>query len=169
MRAFGADLRRFLSTALRDRFRSFLVGVVVTGVLQSSTATGLMVASFSAAGLIALAPALAVMLGANVGTTLIVQILSFDISWIAPILLVVGVLAFKHGAQTRSRDLGRVAIGLGLMLLSLHILLDSLAPAEEAPTIRMLLGAVTGQPALNVLIGAVLAWPRIPASRSCCW
>ena len=158
MRAFGGDLRRFLAGALRNRLRAFLVGAGVTGLLQSSTATGLMVASFSASGLISLVPALAVMLGANVGTTLIVQLLSFDISWIAPVLLVLGVAMFKRSGRTRWRDLGRTAIGIGLMLLSLHILLDSLAPAEEAPGVRAVLQAVTGEPALNVVIGALLAW-----------
>jgi len=158
MRAFGADLRRFLASALRSRLRAFVVGAAVTGVLQSSTATGLMVASFTASGLIALVPGLAVMLGANVGTTLIVQLLSFDVSWIAPVLLVIGVAMFKRSGRTRWRDLGRTAIGVGLMLLSLHILLGSLAPAEEAPSVRAVLQAVTGQPALNVVIGALLAW-----------
>jgi len=158
VRAFGADLRRFLSSALRSRLRAFLVGAAVTGVLQSSTATGLMVASFSASGLIALVPALAVMLGANVGTTLIVQLLSFDVTWIAPILLVIGVALFKRSGRTRWRDLGRTAIGVGLMLLSLHILLDTLAPAEYAPSVQGVLKAVTGQPTLNVVIGALMAW-----------
>lgn len=158
IRAFGADLRRFLGIALRNRFSAFAMGLGVTTLLQSSTATGLLVTSFTAGGMVALAPALAVMLGANVGTTLIVQLLSFDISAAAPVLLVAGVIAFRRGARTRTRDLGRVAIGLGLMLLALHILLDSLAPAENAPTVRTLLQTVTGEPLINVLIAALLAW-----------
>jgi len=158
VRAFGADLRRFLNVALRNRFTAFLVGVGATALLQSSTATGLMVTSFTAGGMVTLVPALAVMLGANVGTTLIVQALSFNVSEIAPALLAIGVIAFRRGKQTRTRDLGRVAIGLGLMLLALHILLDSLAPAENAPTMRTLLAAATGETTLNVLIGALLAW-----------
>jgi phosphate:Na+ symporter len=117
-----------------------------------------MTTAFSAEGMISIVPALAVMLGANVGTTLIVQVLTYNMSAAAPVLLIVGVAAFKRGGRTRTRDLGRVAIGLGLMLLALHILLDTLAPAEEAPAVRSLLAAVTGEPALNVLIGAALAW-----------
>src|SRR5215467_10028169 len=74
-RAFGPQLRRALSRALDGRIRAFAAGLGVTAILQSSTATGLMVTSFSARGLVDLAPALAVMLGANVGTTLIVQAL----------------------------------------------------------------------------------------------
>ena len=158
LRAFGADLRRLLGLALRNRVTSFLAGTGVTALLQSSTATGLMTTTFVKDGLIGLVPALAIMLGANVGTTLVVQLLSFDTSWFAPVLLIVGVAAFKRGSRTVIRDLGRVAIGLGLMLLSLHILLDSLAPAENAPNIRTILAAATAMPVLNMLIGAALAW-----------
>src|SRR5580704_13302806 len=155
LRAFGADLRRVLAITLRNRFAALLAGVGITALLQSSTATALMTATFLGDGLVGLVPALAIMLGANVGTTLIVQVFSFDVSAVAPILLVLGVIAFKNSARTRIRDLGRVAIGLGLMLLSLHILLDSLAPAENAPSVRVLLGAITGDPVLCIVIGAL--------------
>jgi phosphate:Na+ symporter len=158
VRAFGSDLRRILGTALSNRFLAFLAGIVVTALLQSSTATGLMTASFVTGGAVDLVPALAIMLGANVGTTLIVQVLSFNVTAVAPLLFLVGVIAFKRGGQTRTRDLGRVAIGLGLMLLSLHILLDTLAPAEEAPAIRALLASITGDVFLCVLMAAVLTW-----------
>jgi len=158
LRAFGADLRRVLGVALKNRFTAFLAGLGVTALLQSSTATGLMTATFVGDGLVGLVPALAIMLGANVGTTLIVQLLSFDVSWFAPILLALGVIAFKRSSRTMIRDLGRVAVGLGLMLLSLHILLDTLAPAENAPKVRVLLAAMTGMPVLNIMFGAVIAW-----------
>src|SRR5581483_10379189 len=74
VRAFGADLRKFLGAALRNRLLAFLAGLCVTALLQSSTATGLMTTSFVTAGTMGLVPALAIMLGANVGTTLIVQV-----------------------------------------------------------------------------------------------
>jgi len=158
LRAFGADLRRFLGVALKSRFTAILAGLGITALLQSSTATGLMTAAFVGDGLVALVPALAIMLGANVGTTLIVQVFSFDVAWLAPVLLVIGVIAFKRGTRTVIRDLGRVVIGLGLMLLSLHILLDTLAPAENAPAVRALLAAATTMPVLNIIFGAALAW-----------
>lgn len=158
VRAFGARIRRFLGSVLKSRLRALLAGIGVTTVLQSSTATALMLASFSASGLVELAPALAVMLGANIGTTLIVQVLSFDSSAVAPLLLVVGLIAFNRGNRTIVRDLGRVAIGFGLMLLSLHSLLDTMALAEHAPVVRDLLAALTSETLLTVLIGAVLAW-----------
>ncbi len=158
VRAFGSDLRRLLGLALRHRLLAFLAGVFVTALLQSSTATGLMTTSFASGGAVDLVPALAIMLGANVGTTLIVQVLSFNVSAVAPVLFLVGLIAFKRGGRTRTRDLGRVAIGIGLMLLSLHILLDTLAPAENAPAVRTLLAAITGEPLLCLLIAAALTW-----------
>jgi len=158
LRAFGAELRRFLSTTLGNRFAAFGAGLGLTALLQSSTATGLMTSSFAADGLIGLVPALAIMLGANVGTTLIVQAFSFDVAAAAPVLFVIGLLAFRSGARTRIKDLGRVAIGLGLMLLALHILLDTLEPAENAPSVRIMLQAVTGDPFLSIVIAAVVTW-----------
>jgi phosphate:Na+ symporter len=158
VRAFGADLRRLLGLALKGRFRAFLAGAFVTALLQSSTATGLMVASFVTSGTLDLAPALAVMLGANVGTTLVVQILSFNIAVVTPVLLLAGVIAFKRGARTRTRDLGRVVIGIGLMLLALHIFLGALVTTESATVSRAVLGAIAGQPLLCLLIAAAITW-----------
>jgi len=158
LRAFGPELRRFLSRTLQNRLAAFAAGTGLTSLLQSSTATGLMVASFVNEGVIALVPALAIMLGANVGTTLIVQVLSFNVSAAAPFLFVIGLVAFRSGGRTRLKDMGRVAIGLGLMLLALHILIDTLAPAEEAPGVRALLKLVTSDPIFCVLIAAALTW-----------
>src|SRR5215467_4074431 len=100
MRAFGSSLRRALSTALRNRFLALLAGIGVTTLLQSSTATGLLMTSFAARGLVDLIPALSVMLGANIGTTLIVQALSFNISAASPVLLLVGLVTFNFGGRT---------------------------------------------------------------------
>jgi len=158
LRAFGPDLRRLLGKALHNRFAAFGAGLGLTALLQSSTATGLMTASLAADGIVNLVPALAIMLGANVGTTLIVQLLSFDISAIAPVLFVVGLVTFRIGGSNLARALGRIAIGLGLMLLALHILLDTLAPAEEAPAVQALLGSITNDPVLCIVIAAALTW-----------
>jgi phosphate:Na+ symporter len=158
MRALGSDFRRVLSRSLRNRFAAFAGGLGLTALLQSSTATGLMTASLAADGMVGLVPALAIMLGANVGTTLIVQILSFNVAAAAPVLFVIGLLAFRGGARTRLKDIGRAAIGLGLILLALHILIDSLAPAENAPTIRPLFSAITADPVLCVIVAATLTW-----------
>lgn len=157
-RAFGADLRRLLGAALRNRITAFLTGLGVTALLQSSTATGLMLTGFAAGGAVELVPGLAVMLGANVGTTLIVQLLSFDAAAVAPAFILVGVTLFRRGTQSRTRDLGRAAIGLGLMLLALHQVVSLVTPYEDVPSFRLLLGAIAGQPVLDVLLAAILTW-----------
>ena len=157
-RAFGPYLRRFLGRALGGRFRAFLAGLGVTAILQSSTATGLMAASFAAGGLVDLVPALAVMLGANVGTTLIVQVLSFDIGRVAPLFVLVGVILFRRSLVSRTRDLGRVAIGLGLMLFALQQLLAIITPYEDVPSLRLLMGAIATNPLIDVILAAALTW-----------
>ena len=158
LRAFGSELRHLLSKALGNRIAALAAGLGLTTLLQSSTATALMTASFTAQGLVGLVPALAILLGANVGTALIVQLLSFNVVAAAPALFVIGVVAFRTAPRTRIRDLGRVAIGLGLVLLALHILIDSLAPAENAPFAREALRTITGDPVMCILLAAALTW-----------
>lgn len=157
-RAFGSKLRSILGSALRNRFRAFLAGVGVTAVLQSSTATGLMTAGFAAGGLVALVPALAVMLGANVGTTLIVQVLSFDVVLISPALILIGMVMFRRDSRTQAHDLGRVFIGLGLMLLALHQLLGLMTAYENSPILGLVLSAVSASWFLDVCLAALLTW-----------
>src|SRR3954471_16755430 len=158
LRAFGPNLRLLLAKALNNRFSAFAAGLGLTALLQSSTATALITSSFTSEGLVSLVPALAIMLGANVGTTLIVQVLSFNIAAVAPILFIIGLVAFRTGPRSRIKDVGRVAIGLGLMLLALHILIDTLAPAENAPGVRVFMTAITGDPVLCIIFGAIVTW-----------
>jgi phosphate:Na+ symporter len=158
LRALGSDLRRWLNAGLANRGKALLAGIGVTALLQSSTATGLMTASFLASGVVDLVPALAVMLGANIGTTLIVQLLTFDVSAVAPILILAGVIAFKQSGKTRVRDLGRVAIGLGLVLLALHLILATVQPVEQAGLVRDLFAVLSGHPLLSILLAALMTW-----------
>ncbi len=156
-RTLGARLRGLLGIALRNQFQAFLAGIGVTALLQSSTATGLMVTCFAAGGLVDLVPALAVMLGANVGTTLIVQLLSFNVAEVAPALILIGVLMFRR-TSAAPRDFGRVLIGLGLLLMAQRQFVGLLDPFDDAPSLRLLLGAVATQPILDVILGAGLTW-----------
>jgi len=157
-RAFGPNLRAVLGRALRNRFAALFAGMTITAILQSSTATGLMVAGFTAGGLVELVPALAVMLGANIGTTLIVQILSFNVAVVSPALILVGVIMFRRNTSARTRDLGRVSIGLGLMLLALHHLLGLMTDYEDEPSLRLMLGAISTVPLLDVILATGLTW-----------
>lgn len=157
-RAFGARLRDALGRALATRWRAFLAGLAATFALQSSTATALMVAGFAAQGAVGLAPALAAMAGANLGTALLVPVLSLDTGPLAFGLILLGVLGFRHRPTPLLRDLGRVAIGLGLMLLALHLLTRTLGPVEQSPTMRELLALFAGQTFAFVVVAAALAW-----------
>lgn len=157
-RAYGAQLRQFLARALGNRFKALLSGLGITALLQSSTATGLMITSFTAGGFVALVPGLAVMLGANIGTTLIVQVLSFDLSFAAPLLMLVGVGMFRRGRRSRTQDLGRVAIGLGLILLSLSQLLLLFSHVEDSSVLQQLLDLAAQAPLADLMIAALLAW-----------
>ena len=103
-------------------------------------------------------PALAVMLGANVGTTLIVQVMSFDIASTAPVFVLTGVIMFRKGGVSRTRDLGRVAIGFGLMVLALHELLIVIAAYENTPSLRLLLGILATEPLIGLLVAVALTW-----------
>ena len=117
-----------------------------------------MITGFAAGGVVGLVPALAAMLGANVGTTLIVQLLSFDLTSLAPILILAGVWMFRRYPPGRTRDLGRVFIGLGLLLLSLHQLVQLFELFQSAPMLGMVLEALSTQPVVAVLLSAIFTW-----------
>ena len=157
-RGFGTVLSRWLSRNLGSRFRAFFTGLGVTALLQSSTATSLLATSFTATGVMALAPALAVMLGANVGTALLTQVLSFNMALVGPPLVLIGVLLFRWAAGGRAKNIGRIGIGLGLMLMALAGLLHTLGPIENTPLLRPIVGALAREPLLAVLIAAALTW-----------
>jgi phosphate:Na+ symporter len=147
-----------VSTGVQRGYGTALRRALVTTLLQSSTATGLMAMSFAAAGVIALQPALAVMLGANVGTAVVAQVLSFNVSVIASPLLLTGVMIFRWSAGSRLKNLGRAAIGLGLMVMALAGMQHTLAPVESTPLLRTLLQSLNGEPLLAVLIASLLTW-----------
>lgn len=157
-RGFGDVLRIWLEHNLTRRWRAFLAGVGITALLQSSTATGLMASAFTADGLIGLGPALVVMLGANVGTTLVTQVLSFNAGLIGPPLALLGVIAFRSFDDDRLRNAGQIAIGLGLMLLALSGMVHELAPIEDAPLLKSVLAALGSEPLLAVVAATVLTW-----------
>src|SRR5918912_489021 len=158
LRASGGELRRTLGSALRTRLLACTAGAGVTLLLQSSTATAFIATSFLANGMIGLVPALAVMLGANVGTALVVLALSFDVTLLFPVLLLAGLVLFRATTSSRPRNLGRASIGLGLMLLALHLLVETIAPEGISPAARELIVAATREPVPVLLATTLVAW-----------
>ena len=157
-RGFGAQLRHAVNRGVANRARAFLAGMGVTMVVQSSTATALIVASFASRGLIDAAPAFAVMLGADVGTTLVAQVLSFDLAFLSPLLLIVGIVMHKTLKRTIHRQIGRSAIGLGLMLLALTLIVHTSEPMRDAPVLRALFAAMSDEPLIALALTAILTW-----------
>ncbi|EYS88283.1 membrane protein [Cupriavidus sp. SK-4] len=156
LRVYGANLRHVLSTSVSNRFTAFLAGLGVTGLVQSSNATAVIVSSFVGQGLIAVAPALAIMLGANVGTALMVQVFSLDLSWLSPLLIFVGVICHLTWKGSRPGHVGRVLIGLGLITLALELISIATRPVVQAAGVKVLFASLTGDAGLDMLVGAFL-------------
>jgi phosphate:Na+ symporter len=164
LRVLGGSLRQVLSNSVTNPFTAFLAGLGVTGLVQSSSATALLAGSFVGQNLMGLAPALAIMLGADVGTSLVVQIFSLDLSWLSPLLIGVGVLFHLTRKATREGQIGRIAIGLGLIILALQIILQAARPLTGAAGVKVIFGSLSGDPLLDILIGAVftlMAWSSL--------
>jgi phosphate:Na+ symporter len=156
LRVFGENLRHVLAVSMGNRFTAILAGLGVTSLVQSSTATCLIVSSFLGRQLVPLAAALAVMLGADMGTSLMAMAFSFDLSWLSPFLIFVGVVLFVTREKTTAGRLGRVAIGLGLMLMSLQLIGETTRPLTESPPVRALLVALPQEVILDIFVGALI-------------
>ncbi|MBG5920034.1 Na/Pi cotransporter family protein [Providencia stuartii] len=157
MRVFGADLRRILGKSVNRRTSAFLSGVGVTALVQSSNATALLVISFVSQGLISLTPAMVIMLGADVGTALMARVLTFDLSWLSPLLILVGVSTFLSQKKNRAGQIGRVGIGLGLILLALQLIVASAEPITHADAVKAIFTSLSGDVVLALLVGALFA------------
>lgn len=159
-KAFGQGLHQGISWGTKNRIRAFFSGIGVTALLQSSTATALIVASFCDRKMMTGAAALAVMLGADVGTTLVAQVLTFDLSWMAPSLIISGfiIYSFFEHKPGRLAHLGKMFIGLGLMMLALSLIKQGAAPLRDSDVLPVVLKSLDQDPVLLVLIAALITW-----------
>ena len=156
LRVYGTSLRQVLRRSVGNRGTSFVAGVGVTGLLQSSTATALLVSSFVSQGMITTSAALAVMLGADVGTALMVQFFSLNLAWLAPLLIVSGVVVYLSKKNERAGQIGKIVLGLGVIILALQMVTAATAPLTQAAGVRVLFAQLSGDLLLDVLIGALL-------------
>ncbi len=157
LRVFGENLRKILARSTHNRFTAALSGIGVTALVQSSTATSLMTSSFVGQGLITLPAALAVMRGADIGTSLMSVLFSLDLSWLSPLFLFTGVVLFITRQDSVAGRIGRVLIGLGLMLLALRLVVEATEPMLEATAIRTVLASVPHDPLMEIVVGMLLA------------
>ena len=151
-RGFGADLRRVVAVAAGSRLKAIAAGLGMTTLLQSSTATALITASFANRGAITPGLSLAILLGADVGTTVVVQIFSQRIEWLSPLLIFLGVVRFLTSERSRQRNLGRAALGLGLVLLALQILAAGSQPLASSEAMKVVISHLGNEPLLTILL-----------------
>ena len=156
LRLFGGSLRRFLRVSVARPLHAFVAGAGITALIQSSTATALIVAAFAGQGLIGTAQALAVMLGADVGTAFVTVVLSFDLSWLAPLLIFVGVVLFLARQTEPVGRFGRVLIGLGLIIFALQWISVAAKPVVQAAGVKVIFASLTGDLLLDMLFAATL-------------
>lgn len=152
-RAAGTRLRHVLSTLSGNRFKGLGVGALVTAVLQSSSATTVMLVGFASAGLLSLRQTIGVILGADVGTTVTVQLLAFDLLAFAPLVVFVGWALLAAGRGTWNY-VGRAILGFGFLFLGMKLIADGTVPLKHNPLFDEILQALTGQPLILLLIAA---------------
>lgn len=157
LRLMGGSLRRVLARSTSNRLVAAFAGIGVTALVQSSTATALIAASFVGQKLMALSAALAVMLGADVGTSLMVAVFSLDLSWLSPLLIFSGVVLFIPRQASAVGQVGRVLIGLGLITLALQLIVAATQPLMRAEGVRVMLGSLNSDALLDLLTGTMLA------------
>ena len=156
--SWGSEIRSALGASLNNRFKAFLSGLGVTMLLQSSSATALLTSSFSGQGILTTATALAVLLGADVGTTLVAQIFTFDLSALSPVMIALGVAMFTYSKGGRTRDVGRLVLGIGMMLLALKLIVAASLPMRESVIIQQIFVALGEDLVLAVIFAAIIAW-----------
>lgn len=154
-KAAGAKLRGILEFFTKNRFVGMLVGLVFCAIVQSSSATTVMVVSFVNSGLMTLYQAAGVIMGANIGTTVTSQLVSLNLSEIAPIFLMAGVIMVMFCKKTMVKKVGEVFLGFGILFMGLNIMSGSMASLRESPQIVEILSSLTN-PFLGLLTGFVI-------------
>jgi phosphate:Na+ symporter len=161
MRAWGDRLKYFIEHRLGSRLSAFLAGGMATAILGSGTATSLIVANIAVTGAIPAALGLAVLLGADVGSAVVSSVFASGSGfalWASPLFLFGGYVTFNASREFRPHNVGRILIGLGLMLLSLKLISQATTPLKEATLFHDVLTALGHEPLLAFLVGALMAW-----------
>jgi phosphate:Na+ symporter len=157
-RAFGRQLRLWLRRSTTNRVSAAATGSVAAILMQSSTAVAMLLAGFMSSGAIGRAAGLAIMLGADLGSAIVAQILNSPIAFLTPLLLLSGVIVFLRSARRELRQIGRILIGLALIFIALDLIRDASAPLSASAAAQTVLLYLAGDPVSAFLIAAVFAW-----------
>lgn len=158
-RAYSSSLGAIVSSGTRNRFTASLSGFAITALLQSSSAATLLLLSFVQRHSISLTASLAFVIGADISTTIVAQILTFDLSWLSPALLVIGIAGhMKYEHAGRIRHVFRIFIGIGLILLALSLIRSASAPLTASETLPLILAPLHSDPVAAIIFAAILTW-----------
>ncbi len=156
-RAAGGHLRHLLTSMTRNRLAAVASGAIVTAIIQSSSATTLMVIGFVSAGLLSFRQSLGVILGADIGTTFTVQLLAFRVQESSLLLVGLGFAISFFARRGTPKSLGQALLGFGFIFLGMKVMTDGLAPLAGHELTRQVLLALAGNPVLGLLVGAALS------------
>ena len=154
-KAAGAKMRSFLDFFTKNRFIGMLFGMLFCAIVQSSSATTVMVVSFVNAGLMNLVQAAGVIMGANVGTTITSQLVAFNLSQAAPVFLMLGVIITMFCKNNKVKQIGEVVLGFGVLFMGLSLMSGSMEGMKESPFVVNLLHGINN-PFLGIIIGFII-------------
>ena len=154
-KAAGAKMRSILEFFTKNRFIGMVVGIIFTAIIQSSNATTVMVVSFVNSGLMNLMQASGVILGANIGTTITGQLIAFNLSDIAPLIVIIGVIMIMFCKKQSIKKIGEVIMGFGILFMGLSIMSDSMSAVKNSPRILNFLASLTN-PFAAILVGFLI-------------
>ena len=152
----GEKLKSILEKITKSKIMGVLVGTVVTAIIQSSSATTVMVVSFVNAGLMTLTQATGVILGSNIGTTITAQMVSFKLEVIAPIFIGIGAIVMMIAKKKKTKDLAYIALGFGILFMGMGLMSSSLKPVSELAIFNNFILLVGKTPILGVIIGMLM-------------
>ncbi len=154
-KAAGDRLRKLIEVLTNNRLMGVLVGALVTMVIQSSSATTVMVIGFVNAGLMSLPQAVGVIMGANIGTTITAQIIAFDVVEYAPIAVALGVAIWLSAKKKRNRDIAEIMIGIGILFIGMDMMSGGLKPLAEVQAFADIMVNLNN-PVIGVIVGLLL-------------
>lgn len=157
-RAYGNVLRHRLRATLRNPIAAAGAGMLLAIALQSATAVSLLVGSFAGAGIVSGASGLVAVLGADLGSALVVKLLSFDLSLLIPLCLVAGTTMFLATEARSWRQFGRILIGIGLLILSLRMIGEASEPLRESSILPVVVNYLSGDPVTAFIVAAIMTW-----------
>lgn len=152
-KAAGSKLKKIIEMLTSNVVMGVLVGTVVTGIIQSSSATTVMVVGFVNAGIMSLSQAIGVIMGANIGTTVTAQLVSFSLEDIAPIALGIGIIFYMFTSKEKTKQVAEILIGFGLLFTGMEFMKEAVEPLSELASFRNALLFLSKNPLLGILAG----------------